>query len=406
MAIGRGEGGMYRIVFFNIPAHGHTNPTLGVVRELIRRGHTVLYYSYENMREKIEQTGATFVPCDAYDGEMRLPPRQAVKIGKNLALSTRVLADTTLALDAAILGDIRHMQPDCIVSDSMAIWGKAVAKKCGVPYVCSTTTFAFNRDAAKIMKPGAVEMIKMLLSLPAVGRQVRRLRAHGYPVRSVLDLIGHDDSARTIVYTSPQFQPDAQTFSHRCAFVGPSIRPGTGAFSKTRDVLVYVSMGTVNSDRLPLYKNCVRAFTDTGFQVILSVGSEENARALGALPDNVTVAAHVDQIAVLTQADVFVSHCGMNSASESLYFGVPLVMLPDTQEQHGVAARVQTLGAGVMLEKTDADSILRAVQQVLGDPAYRKCAKEIGEGFRRCPGASGAADVIEQACRCPEKQIQ
>jgi len=45
---------MSKIVFFCIPAHGHTNPTLGVVRELVDRGHQVWYYSYELMREKIE----------------------------------------------------------------------------------------------------------------------------------------------------------------------------------------------------------------------------------------------------------------------------------------------------------------------------------------------------------------
>ena len=45
---------MSKIVFFNIPAYGHTNPTLGVVRELISRGHAVRYYSYERFRDKIE----------------------------------------------------------------------------------------------------------------------------------------------------------------------------------------------------------------------------------------------------------------------------------------------------------------------------------------------------------------
>ena len=48
---------MSRIVFFSIPAHGHTNPTLGVVRELVSRGHQVWYYSYEAFREKIEAAG-------------------------------------------------------------------------------------------------------------------------------------------------------------------------------------------------------------------------------------------------------------------------------------------------------------------------------------------------------------
>ena len=58
---------MSKIVFFCIPAHGHTNPTLGVVRELVARGHQVWYYSYNTMREKIESAGAAFVSCDAYD---------------------------------------------------------------------------------------------------------------------------------------------------------------------------------------------------------------------------------------------------------------------------------------------------------------------------------------------------
>ena len=50
---------MSKIAFFCIPAHGHTNPTLGVVRELVSRGHEVHYYSYEMMRKKIEGTVVT-----------------------------------------------------------------------------------------------------------------------------------------------------------------------------------------------------------------------------------------------------------------------------------------------------------------------------------------------------------
>jgi len=38
---------MSRIVFFGIPAYGHTNPTIEVVRALKNRGHEVRYYSYD-----------------------------------------------------------------------------------------------------------------------------------------------------------------------------------------------------------------------------------------------------------------------------------------------------------------------------------------------------------------------
>ena len=80
---------MSKIVFFCIPAHGHTNPTLGVVRELVFRGHDVWYYSYNIMREKIESAGATFISCDDYDTEKNLSAKDATRVGKDLAFSTK-----------------------------------------------------------------------------------------------------------------------------------------------------------------------------------------------------------------------------------------------------------------------------------------------------------------------------
>lgn len=56
---------MATIVFFGIPAHGHTNPTLEVVRELIARGHRVIYYSYDEFREKSSQPGRNSYPATA-----------------------------------------------------------------------------------------------------------------------------------------------------------------------------------------------------------------------------------------------------------------------------------------------------------------------------------------------------
>ena len=139
------------IVFFCIPAHGHTNPTLGVVRELVSRGHRVIYYSYEMLRDKIESTGAEFVSCDDYDMEQKLDAKDTSRIGSDLAVSTRILVDTPLALDDKVCRDMEQLKPDCIVADSMAVWGKAVAMKLRIPFVSSTTTFAFNQNSAKIM---------------------------------------------------------------------------------------------------------------------------------------------------------------------------------------------------------------------------------------------------------------
>ena len=387
-----------KIVFFSIPAHGHTNPTLGVVRELISRGHQVWYYSYEMMREKIESTGATFVSCDDYDMEQKLDSKIGARIGKDLALSTKLLVDTTLLLDEKLCKEMAELKPDCIVADSMALWGKAVALKLGIPYVCSTTTFAFNRHSAKIMKQGIGDLIKMVLSAPKIAKQVKRLKENGYPINNILDIIGSDENAHTIVYTSPQFQPCSETFSEKYAFVGPSVSPACNTVEKNKDKLIYISMGTVNNDMISFYKACISAFFDTDYQVIMSVGNLVDINNLGKLPDNISVLQSVDQIAVLEKADVFISHCGMNSVSESLYFEVPHVMFPQTSEQEGVCQRVLELGAGIRIYKANDHSLLDAVKEILGNNSYKECAAKIAEGFRNCSGAKDAADKILSVC--------
>ena len=387
---------MSKIVFFCIPAHGHTNPTLGVVRELVRRGHQVKYYSYEPFRAVIEAAGADFVPCDAYDAQLGLTAKDGERIGKDLAFSTHVLVETTLALNDMVCRDMAAWQPDCIVADSMAAWGKAVALKLGIPFVSSTTTFAFNQESAKIMKQSFRELLAFFAAMPKINKDVRRLQATGYPVKSVLDLIQNDQNTHTIVYTSPEFQPCADSFSDKYAFVGPSVRPAREQVTKTHDKLVYVSMGTVVNDRLALYRNCIAALAGEDVQLILSVGEQVDIAALGPLPENVSVYPKVDQIAVLEKADAFLSHCGMNSASESLYFGVPLLCYPQTREQGGVAARVTALGAGIMLENPSVSCIKAAVKRLLSDTKIKANAEEIARSFHRCTGPVAAADKIEQ----------
>lgn len=389
-----------KIVFFCIPAHGHINPTLGVVRELISRGHEVWYYSYNAFREKIEASGARFISCDVYDQEQRLSPEDAARIGGDLAFSAKILVETTLALDEMVCCDMAALQPDCIVADSMAVWGKAAARKLGVPFVSSTTTFAFNRYSAQIMPQKTKDLLKMLLAMPRANHYVRQLQKRGYPIRNILDIISNDDTTHTIVYTSPEFQPMADTFPGAYySFVGPSIRPSKYDFVKTGKKLVYISMGTVNNAMLPFYKACIAALKDTAWQVVISVGDQIPMDVFGAVSENISIYPSVDQIAILAEADVFLTHCGMNSVSEALYFGVPLILNPKTKEQEGVAARVAQLDAGVYLSQESADGVLMAMNTVSDDTRYRKNADMIARSFQNSSGAHGAADKILQVCR-------
>ena len=380
-----------KIAWFCIPAHGHTNPTLGLVRELTDAGHEVYYFSFEMFRDKIESAGAVFIGCDGYDFEME-DKGNADRVGKDKVYATELLVSSTLALDEMTTKKLGEIRPDIVVSDSVAFWGKLAAMKYGAPYVSSTTTFAFNRYSAKYMKESAFDIARMLLAMPKIGKQIRRLQEKGYPVKGILDIVQNDNDTNTIVYTSKYFQPCAETFSDKYHFIGPSIRPIKEPFAKTAEKTVYISMGTVNQNR-EFYRNCIQALGQTDWQVIISMGT--NTEHFGHLPKNIQIFESVDQMAVLSIADAFITHCGMNSASEGLYFRVPLVLFPQTPEQGAVAKRTEELGAGVMLKSISEEDVMDALKTVLFESSYKESAVRISDSFHECGGAKEAREFLE-----------
>lgn len=384
-----------KIAWFCIPAHGHTNPTLGLVKALTEAGHRIYYFSFEMFREKIEAAGALFIPCDGYDFEME-DKENADRVGKDQAFAVELLVSSTLALDEMVTGKINELQPDVIVADSIAYWGKLAAMKHGIPFVSSTTTFAFNRYSSRYMKHSIGETLKMLFSMPKVNKQIKRLQEKGYPVKGLLDIVQNDNNTNTVVYTSRFFQPCSDTFSDKYHFIGPSIRPITDAFEKKAKKTVYISMGTVNQNR-DFYHNCINVLGNTDYQVIMSMGT--NKDHFDYLPDNIEVYESVDQMAVLSIADAFITHCGMNSASEGLYFGVPLILFPQTPEQDAVARRAEELGAGLRLASIGEDDVLMAVTRVIEEKGFREGAEKISESFKKSGGIKEAVDFIESIYR-------
>lgn len=383
---------MAAIFFFSLPAHGHVNPTLPLVRELTSRGHRVLYYDVEAFREKIEAAGAQFVPIDAY-----MPPAPEDidrRAGKDFASLIEMAADLTLSLNERVAQDVAEHHPACVVGDSVCIWGKLLARRHGLPFICSTTTFAFNDQSARLMKRQPGEVLRMLLGMPRMARKLRQLREHGHDAPDVISLIGNDTKTPTIVYTSRLFQPMSETFGDSYAFVGPSVMQRYPRRPHDRP-LVYISLGTVLNNAPDFYRSALQALSGMDRDAILSIGDAVDPAALGPVPGNVRIYPRVNQLEVLAGADVFLTHCGMNSVSESLLCGVPMVLFPQHGEENAVAIRCEQLGAGLRLKRPSASCIRSALEAVLGDDRYRRAAQTVAEDFARCGGAAEAADFVE-----------
>ena len=160
--------------------------------------------------------------------------------------------------------------------------------------------------------------------------------------------------------------------------------------------VIYVSLGTLFNADAAFFRECFEAFRHMDARVIMSIGATVSEASLGPPPQNFTVQPYVPQLEVLQRAAVFVSHGGMNSVSESLYYGVPLVVIPQMSEQELVGRRVEGLGAGLYLAKTKATAanLREAVERVLADERFRRQAAVVRESFLAAGGVTRAADAI------------
>ena len=383
---------MAHILFFSIPAHGHVNPTLPFVRELTARGHTVHYYNAEAFRGKIEASGAVFHPIDAY-----MPPEPddlSKRVGKDFASLIEMAADVTLALESNFTREINISRPSLIIADSVCLWGRLLAEKYHLPFLCSTTTFAFNQHTAKRMKQRPVEILRTILGMGRIEKKLALLREHGFHAPNLPALVGNNEDMHTVVYTSRRFQPEADTFSECYAFVGPLVMREYPRVRREKP-LCYVSLGTVLHHAPEFYRACIKALGQTDCDAILSVGESVSIDQLGEIPANIQVFPRVNQLEVLAQADVFLTHCGMNSVSESLLCGVPMILFPQHSEEEAVAGRAEELGAGLRLRRPTAACIRKSIETVLQNPAYAAAAQTIQQDFHACGGAKAAADFAE-----------
>lgn len=372
---------------------------LPVAAELVRRGNTVRFYSFDEFEEKIKAAGAEFISCDSFLPELTKQEEAGLK---KVSATEMTIQDirVTLRMNDFLDKEFKLFQPDVIYTDSVCFWGKLNAWKHQVPMVVSTSTFAFNQMSSRYMKHSLSEIADLLFGLPKISRELKTLRSCGFQVKNVLSLIQSDNGTDSVVYTSKNFQPCSESFSGHYAFVGPSVFSNVLPEKKKEKPLVYISMGTVINDRPDFYGKCIDALKNLNIDVTISCGKAVDPEELGSLPDNIRVYPYVDQLDILARADVFLTHCGMNSVSESLYMATPMILYPQTNEQNAVARRTAEIGAGIMLEDDSRRGIRVAVQEILDHEAYGIAAAKCSADFRACPGAAGAAEFIEDAPHC------
>jgi MGT family glycosyltransferase len=373
---------MARLAYFNVPAHGHINPSLPMVAELVGRGEQVDYYCYEEFRPAIERSGARF---RGYELGF---PFEHVGPDPNFFKFAAVLLKGVQFLLPSLLPAVEAARPDYVIHDSLCSWGRYVAQILKLPDICVTTHFAMSPRVVGVSLKQVVKMGRMLASaLPDV-REFRRVgrelhKAYGIPAPGMLEMYAND-AERNLVLTSDYFQPLAASFHGGYRFVGVTLdeqRAEEPLELPADRPIIYISLGTVFNQDLAFYRSCFQAFAGLDAHVVMSIGKKIAPGDLGPIPVNFTVRGVVPQLAVLRRASLFITHGGMNSVHEACWYGVPLIVVPQAADQDVVARRVPELGAGLQLRKDQlgVEALRAAVDTILASPSYGAASKKLGQ---------------------------
>ncbi|MEU8161186.1 nucleotide disphospho-sugar-binding domain-containing protein [Micromonospora parva] len=355
------------IAFMSVPLHGHVNPMLGVVAELVGRGHRVTFATAPAFGALVEEAGATLVPYTSTFPSPGTPGRGWLATDDDGRQAAAVFArERDVALPqvaAAYQGD----RPDLIVYDTVTAHAPLLARHWRVPEVQFSPTHVFYS--------GSEEQI-------------------GAPVRVAPDV-------KPCVVAMPRsLQVNAAQVDDSYLFVGPvpwrRRTDGDWTAPPGRPVAL-VSLGTTYNTRPGVFADCAAALAGDGWHVVIATGTTVDPAALGDLPAGVEVHRWVPQVRVLEQAGVFVTAGGTGSVLEGLTQGVPLVVVPQGVEQFVTAARVEALGVGRVVPPRafDAEAVRDAVRAVTTSPETRVRLDELRAEIAAAGGARAAADHIE-----------
>lgn len=392
---------MNKIIFLGMPAHGHTNPSLGLVKELTNLGSEVYYFSIPRFENMIKQAGGNFIPVEpitALDFKLH-------GIEENPSAQLHHMVVNTSEIVDNILPVIQTLNPDCIIYDSMVPWSLPILRHFNCLKVSSITTFAFNKNVEGKFIFNALTNKKFfshMISMFKTSKEVKKAMFNITNGASKSIIAGSNTKGDiNIVYTIPQLQPYVDLFDPSYEFIGPAIASRDEEIDFDIDnskPLIYVSLGTLLIDKVFLDEVINMFIPETSYQVVISVGKKFDFNEKD-IPSHIMLRKFVPQLEVLKKSDLFITSCGMNSAHESAIFGVPIVGIPLTAEQAMVAQAFQEQGAGIYVKSQKRTKILKAIKEILGNPSYKKNANTLKENLLKAKGVEAASRLITQSLK-------
>jgi len=385
---------MSRFLFVVPPLLGHIQPARGIAAELTSRGHQVAWCgSLMSLRPVLGDDAVIFKT-----GSRIHRPQADRGLASLKSLWSEFIVSYARFTRPAVAKAVAEFEPDVLISDQHTPAGALVAHAAGLPWAtlaCST-----------------IELTRPYRGLPRVeawiGSQLDRICADagvsadglGFDLRFSPHLVLSLTSAR---FAGPPVTDGPPAATAAVRQVGPCFGPRADDPDFDWDwldagkQLILFSTGTLAAELADdFYRRALAALagTEDRWQAILVT----DPATVPAPPRHVRVAARVPMLALMPRLAAVVCHGGLNTVSEALAHGVPLVVAPIRHDQPVNASLVAAAGAGrrIAFNRFTPAQLRTVLDTVLSDPSYRAAAAAVGNSFAAAGGSRAAATHLEE----------
>ncbi|MBU7581536.1 MAG: glycosyltransferase [Nostoc sp. TH1S01] len=402
---------------------GHLNTMLPLGKELQQRGHRVTLFGFLEAEARTLATGLEYCAIGQAEYALGAYTEALAKLGQlsgraALQYTVTLLRDRAVTMLREAPAVIKSAGVEALLIDQVLGEGAAIADVLGLPYITVCSAVVLNREDsvppfmtnwdynpawwAKLRNKAGYQLLdriaKPITELIDEYRRDHNLATDSNPNKRY-------SSLAQISQQPAELEFPRQNLPQCFHFTGPyhsSVGRDAADFpfeKLTGQTLIYASMGTIQNRLLEVFNTIAEACKDFDAQLVISLGGSASPEVLQGLPGNPLVVGYAPQLELLQKANLTITHAGMNTTLECLTNGVPMVAIPVTNDQPGIAARIAWSGCGeaIPLKKVTVSKLRNAVQKVLTNDSYKNNALRLQAAIKQAGGVSRAIDIVEQA---------
>lgn len=402
---------------------GHLNTILPLGKELQKRGDRVTLFGFDDAEAKTLAAGLDFWAIGTSEFPLGTAVELFAELGKLSGLAALKYTVNWIGKGAEITlreapAAMKEAGVDALLVDQVSTSGATIAEFLDIPFITICSAVVLNREYSIPpfntpwnYNPSWWGQLRNRAGYNLIDRLTKPIQKIVAEYRQEWKLppsSDYNDSYSKLAQISQQpreLEFPRQNLPEWFHFTGPyhnpsSREPAPFPFEKlTGKPLIYASMGTLQNRLVGVFQTIAESCAGLDAQLVISLGGSADPDSLPNLPGSPLVVKYAPQLELLQKATLTITHAGLNTTLESLTNGVPMVAIPVTNDQPGVAARIAWAGAGEVLplNRLSVARLKNAIARVMTEGSYKQNALGLQEAIRQAGGANRACDIIEQA---------